>query len=195
MSGPSSAENGLHPEELRVFVGLGGNLGDRLATLRSAVDRLERGAVPGARLVAASRVYETEPVGPSRERFLNGVLELRCRCSVDALLDGLLRIEAAHGRQRRDRWEARTLDLDVLVAQRPARDGWEEVRRDEEQLRVPHPHLRERDFVLVPLQDLVGEEEMIEGHSPGWWLARLGAGDRTIIRRWGQVLQAGQRGV
>lgn len=165
--------------EARVYVGLGGSLGDRLATLRSAVRAL--GEASGTRVVAASAVYETRPVGPSLEPFLNAAVELRTRLSPEGLLAVLLGIEAMHGRERRRRWDARTLDLDLLVYV-PAGAGGEPVRMREEGLTLPHPRIGERDFVLVPLRDLVGERAVVGGRSVVEWLAAIEPGARTILR-------------
>jgi 2-amino-4-hydroxy-6-hydroxymethyldihydropteridine diphosphokinase len=124
-------------------VGLGANLGDRLAALRGA--RAAFAARCDVR--AESAVYETEPVGPPQPGYLNAALLLRWSGSARALLVACLDIEQAHGRERRERWGPRTLDLDVLWI-----DG--EV-IDEPELRVPHPRLCERWFALAPLFDVV----------------------------------------
>lgn len=164
--------------EARAYVGLGGNIGDRLATLRSAVRAL--GEVTGTRVVAASAVYETRPVGPSTEPFLNAAVELRTRLLPEALLEALLGIEAQHGRERRLRWDARTLDMDLLVYV-PA--GAEEpVRMRAEGLTLPHPRIGERDFVLVPLGELLDEQAVVGGRTVGEWQRRIEPGERTILR-------------
>ena len=129
----------------RTIVGLGGNLGDRLAHLRAGVRAL--------RLVGAverlSSIYETEPVGPPQPRYLNAAVLLTTSLDAEALLDELLRIEASEGRERRERWGARTLDLDVLWIE------GQSVRTA--RIEVPHPGLRERAFALLPLLELVPE--------------------------------------
>ena len=164
--------------EARAYVAVGGNLGDRLATLRSAVRAL--GEVGGTRVVAASAVYETRPVGPSIEPFLNAAVELRTRLSPEALLEALLGIEARHGRERRRRWDARTLDLDLLVYV-PA-EAEDPVQMRVEGLTLPHPRLGERDFVLVPLRDLLGEQTVVAGRTVGEWLERIEPRERTILQ-------------
>lgn len=176
--------------EARAYVGLGGNLGDRLATLRSAVRAL--GEVRDTRVVAASAVYETRPVGPSIEPFLNAAVELRTRLSPEALLEELLGIEARHGRERRRRWDARTLDLDLLMYLQQGAGGtesaWEEPRMREDGLTLPHPRIGERDFVLVPLRDLLGGAAEVNGRGIEGWLAGMAEEERTILRG---VLEAG----
>jgi 2-amino-4-hydroxy-6-hydroxymethyldihydropteridine diphosphokinase len=142
----SSAAAG--PPEVRAFLGLGSNLGDRWAHLRKAVDQLRAGsALP---VTAVSPVYETEPVGGPEDQgpYLNLVVELAVPASLDPyrLLVECRRLEAAAGRVRSVRWGPRTLDVDVLWM-----DG---VTRDDPELTVPHPRWRQRRFVLAPLADV-----------------------------------------
>jgi 2-amino-4-hydroxy-6-hydroxymethyldihydropteridine diphosphokinase len=125
------------------YLALGSNLGDRLGTLRRAVDLL---GVRGAAVVRSSRVYETEPIGPAQPEYLNAVVEVRTDLEPRALLEACLAIEADLGRVRGERWGPRTLDVDVLT--------YDERRVDEPGLTVPHPRMHERGFVLVPLAEL-----------------------------------------
>jgi 2-amino-4-hydroxy-6-hydroxymethyldihydropteridine diphosphokinase len=131
----------------RAYVGLGSNLGDREWAIRSAVAELR--AAEGVDVVAVSRLIETEPVGYlDQPLFLNGVAALETGWSARALLDLLLAVEARFGRDRAaaPAQGPRTLDLDLLLY------GDEEI--DEPGLRVPHPRLHERAFVLGPLAEL-----------------------------------------
>lgn len=130
----------------RAYVALGSNLGDRDAHLARALAALD--ATPGVERVARSAVYETDPVGPPPQGpYLNAVVALDTTLSARALLERLLAIEAACGRTRGAGRDApRTLDLDLLLC------GDEIV--DEPGLRVPHPRLHERAFVLEPLCDV-----------------------------------------
>jgi 2-amino-4-hydroxy-6-hydroxymethyldihydropteridine diphosphokinase len=125
----------------RAYLGLGSNLGDRVALLRGAVSALTD-------VVARSPVYETEPVGGPDEQgaYLNLVAELHTELDARQLLEVAHTLEAAAGRVREVRWGPRTLDVDVLWV-----DG---ISVDEPDLQVPHPRMRERRFVLVPLHDL-----------------------------------------
>jgi 2-amino-4-hydroxy-6-hydroxymethyldihydropteridine diphosphokinase len=124
----------------RAFLGLGSNLGDRWEILRRAV-----GVIP--ELVAVSPVYETEPVGgPEQGPYLNIVVELDTRRSPRELLTLCRSLERDAGRERRERWGPRTLDVDVLWI-----DG---VTIDDPELTVPHPRMHERNFVMRPLLDL-----------------------------------------
>jgi 2-amino-4-hydroxy-6-hydroxymethyldihydropteridine diphosphokinase len=135
---------------MRAFVGVGSNLGDRWAHLATAARSLR--AAPGVAVVRASRVWDTEPVGPRQPRYLNAVLELETTRPPDALLRLLQDVERAAGRRRDVHWGARTLDLDLLLlADRVvSRRG----------LSVPHPELTRRRFVLVPLAELAAEMEV-----------------------------------
>ena len=136
---------------MRACVGLGSNLGDRLAMLRSARAAIDTDA--RSSVVAASRVYETDPVGPGdQERYLNAAVVVVTDRSPRELLELLLRIELELGRDRSAdavRWGPRTIDLDLLLA------GDRCI--DEPGLHVPHPRLHERAFVLMPLAEVAGE--------------------------------------
>jgi 2-amino-4-hydroxy-6-hydroxymethyldihydropteridine diphosphokinase len=124
----------------RAYVGVGANLGDRRATIDAAI-----GMLPG--VVAVSTLRETEPFGVvGQPPYLNGAVALDTGSSARDLLDALLAVEAALGRERRERWGPRTIDLDLLVF------GDAEI--DEPGLTVPHPRLHERRFALEPLSEL-----------------------------------------
>lgn len=127
-------------------ISLGSNLGDREGALALAVTRLRE--TPEVEVVALSRVYETDPVGPPPQGpYLNAALRLRTRLSPRALLERLLAIEREAGRERSGaRDEARRLDLDLLL--------FGTRRIDEPGLRVPHPRLHQRAFVLEPLAEI-----------------------------------------
>jgi 2-amino-4-hydroxy-6-hydroxymethyldihydropteridine diphosphokinase len=129
---------------VRAFLGLGSNLGDRRAHLREAV-----AALPD--VVAVSPVYETSPVGGPEGQgpYLNCVVELQTELEPRELLAVAQRLEAAAGRERKERWGPRTLDVDVLLV--------DDLTVEEPDLVVPHPRMWERRFVLVPLADLAPE--------------------------------------
>jgi 2-amino-4-hydroxy-6-hydroxymethyldihydropteridine diphosphokinase len=130
---------------VEAYVALGSNLGDRGAHLAAALAALR--ADPRIRVEAVSAVYETDPVGPPPQGpYLNAVARLRTRLAPRALLARLLEIEAARGRRRGERWSARSLDLDLLF--------YGACTIQEPGLRVPHPRLHERAFVLEPLCEL-----------------------------------------
>jgi 2-amino-4-hydroxy-6-hydroxymethyldihydropteridine diphosphokinase len=131
---------------MRAYVGLGANLGDREATIRSAVALLE--ATPGIRVTAVSTLRETEPWGPVEQpRFLNGAVEVETQLEPRVLLDVLLDVERRLGRTREgERFGPRTIDLDLLLVG--------ETVIDESGLTLPHPRLHERRFALEPLAEL-----------------------------------------
>jgi 2-amino-4-hydroxy-6-hydroxymethyldihydropteridine diphosphokinase len=125
------------------YVGLGSNLGDREAMLGRALQLL----ADGVDVHAVSSFRETEPVGVvDQPRFLNAAARIETNLSARELLDVLLAIERALGRERRQRWGPRTIDLDLLIY------GDESI--DQPGLTVPHPRLHERRFVLEPLAEL-----------------------------------------
>lgn len=130
-----------------VVIALGANLGDRLATLRSALDALRD--TEGLRVMRVSSLFETDPVGgPEQPSYLNGVVLARTRLAPRTLLQQLHRIESWHGRTREVRWGARTLDLDLIQIGDPAAGG--DLTGDDPELTLPHPRARERAFVLAP---------------------------------------------
>lgn len=161
----------------RYFVGLGCNLGDRLATLRSAIDELA--ASRGVELLRCSDIWETRPLGPGSGPFLNAAVEVFADLEPEALLVRLREIEVRHGRIRRERWGDRTLDLDVLCAFDV--DG-REVVRDTATLTLPHPGVGERDFVLRPLVD-IDAGLIVGGRNCAEQLAGLADDQRTLLRR------------
>ena len=121
----------------RAAIALGSNLGDRAAILARAREAIAR--LPLTRLLAASDVEETEPLGPVVQGpFLNQMLLVETTLEPLALLDALLALEQAEGRVRRERWGPRTLDCDVvLFGERTIREA---------RLVVPHPELPNREF-------------------------------------------------
>lgn len=125
-----------------VVVGLGANLGDRQRVLAAAVAELGGLGV----VTSVSRLYETPPVGPPQPAYLNAAARLETALEPVALLSALLDVEKRHGRERREKWGPRTLDLDIL---------WIRDRVvDEPELTVPHQRLRERLFALLPLLEV-----------------------------------------
>jgi 2-amino-4-hydroxy-6-hydroxymethyldihydropteridine diphosphokinase len=128
------------------YVGLGANLGDREAMLRSALEQLR--TEPGMRVTAVSAFRDTAPVGRvDQPRFLNAAAAVETELGARELLDRLLGIERRLGRRREGpRFGPRTIDLDLLL--------YGDERIDEPGLHVPHPRLHERLFALEPLTEL-----------------------------------------
>jgi 2-amino-4-hydroxy-6-hydroxymethyldihydropteridine diphosphokinase len=138
-----------------VFLGLGANMGDRLATLQRAADLL---ADHGVRAVASSRVWATAPVGgpPDQPEFLNAVIEV----DVDGLepadvLETPQNAEATPPRVRKERWGPRTIDVDVLL--------WGTHTSGDPDLTIPHPRMTERAFVVLPLLDVDPDPRLPDG--------------------------------
>jgi 2-amino-4-hydroxy-6-hydroxymethyldihydropteridine diphosphokinase len=130
---------------VRVVLGLGSNLGDRLANLQAAVDALC--GPPGLGFLAVSAVYETAPVGgPSQPDFLNAVLLASAGLPARAVLGRAHAAEAASHRVRGVPWGPRTLDIDII--------SYGDVTSDDPALTLPHPRAHERAFVLVPWHDV-----------------------------------------
>ncbi len=153
------------------WLGLGSNVGDRLANLRNAAARLD--AHDGIRLEAASAVYETEPVGevPDQRDFLNAVARVATTLEPLELLDACKQIERGLGRTAGPRHGPRPIDVDVLLV------GDEVL--DSERLRLPHPEVTGRRFVLVPLLELdpPGAQELraaLAALPPGQRVERVG---------------------
>ena len=131
----------------RAFLGLGSNLGEKEIFLREAVDSFQN-------LKAVSGIYETEPVGgPDQDSYLNIVIELDTDLGARELLEHAQMLEKRANRKREIRWGPRTLDVDVL---------WVEGEKvNEPDLIVPHPRMKERAFVMIPLGEL--EPRFLEG--------------------------------
>jgi 2-amino-4-hydroxy-6-hydroxymethyldihydropteridine diphosphokinase len=123
---------------------LGSNMGDRLANIRNAADFLGSGT---GKISAKSEVYETAPWGmTSQPRFLNACVLLETGLSPYDLLAEIQSIERKVGRIARERWGPREIDIDILT--------YGETLLNDEKLVIPHPLMRERAFVLVPLSDI-----------------------------------------
>ena len=129
----------------RVAIALGSNLGDREGSLRSARDAI--GRLETTKVVAATAVEETAPIGPpGQPSYLNQMLLVETALEPRALLEALLAIEAKAGRVRRERWGPRTLDCDIV--------RWGTRTISEPGLTIPHPEIANRDFWQRELQDL-----------------------------------------
>ncbi len=129
---------------MSAWIGLGANLGDARATLRSAVQAMA--ALPGTRVLRASSLYRSAPVDANGPDYLNAVVELDTTLAPLDLLHALQAIEQGAGRERPYRNAPRTLDLDLLL--------YHEQRLNGAELTVPHPRMYERAFVLLPLAEL-----------------------------------------
>jgi 2-amino-4-hydroxy-6-hydroxymethyldihydropteridine diphosphokinase len=129
----------------KVFLGLGGNLGDVKNTLQSAIDKIKR--LPDTRVIQISPVYETSPVSSLKQNnFLNCVCSIETSLSPQELLAELQTIEDMLGKYPKPKDAPRPIDIDILL--------YEDVAVTTDTLCIPHPYLRQRLFVLAPLLDL-----------------------------------------
>jgi len=153
------------------YIGLGANLGDAAATLTDAIEAL--GRLPQSRLVRASSLYGSKPVGYlDQPDFINAVAAVETALAPHDLLDALLALESHFGRQRTFRNAPRTLDMDVLL--------YGNMTHHDDRLTVPHPRMLERSFVLVPLAEIAPDLTLPEGQQ----VVALAEGcDRTGLSR------------
>lgn len=128
------------------YLSLGANLGDKKKNLYAALEQIKK--IPGVKILRVSSFYETAAWGVTNQpNFINAAVKISAELSPLALLDELQRIEKILGRVRKEHWGARTIDIDILLI-----DG---LQINSERLTVPHKFLYERDFVLVPLSEIL----------------------------------------
>ncbi|MDQ2077670.1 2-amino-4-hydroxy-6-hydroxymethyldihydropteridine diphosphokinase [Marinimicrobium sp. ABcell2] len=139
--------------EQRAYIGLGSNLDDPRHQVETALQEL--GQLPNTRLIAASALYQSRPIGPPQPDFVNAVAALDTTLPPLALLDQLQTLEQRHQRVRREHWGPRTLDLDLLL--------YGDSIIDQPRLQVPHPELSKRNFVLYPLAELAPDLTLPSG--------------------------------
>lgn len=144
---PDSTAPSDGPDLITAYIGLGANLGDPIATLDRAV--LAIAALPGTTVVACSPVYQSAPVESSGPDYFNTVIEICTPLGAPSLLCLLQKIEHSEGRERPWPNAPRTLDLDILLY------GTAQI--SSQHLTIPHPRMRDRAFVLLPLADLAPE--------------------------------------
>jgi|SRR5687767_11077985 2-amino-4-hydroxy-6-hydroxymethyldihydropteridine diphosphokinase len=130
----------------RAYIGIGSNLGDRRANTLESIKRVAD--LPNTRIVRASSLYESEPLGDAKTWFVNSVIEVETDIMPDAMLKRLQAIEEDMGRKRvtGKRWGSRIIDLDILL--------WNQEVIKKKTLKVPHPEMHKRRFVLLPLAEL-----------------------------------------
>jgi 2-amino-4-hydroxy-6-hydroxymethyldihydropteridine pyrophosphokinase len=131
-----------------VFLGIGTNLGNRESNLEQAVARIEEYIGP---VLDSSSIYETEPWGfQAKDEFLNKVVKVETELTPSEILERILIIESIMGRVRsKERYSSRLIDIDILIC--------EDMIIDEENLKIPHPLLHQRRFVLVPLCEVASD--------------------------------------
>lgn len=163
-----------------IFIGLGGNLASAAGSPATTIETaLSQFTIYGITVVARSPLYESEPVPRSDQPwFVNAVVRVETALAPDELLVRLHAIEHGFGRTRRERNEARTLDLDLL--------DYDGLFRNDERLVLPHPRLHERAFVLKPLIDLDPSwSDPRSGRTAVELLAALSDEARSTVRLWG----------
>ncbi|HZT42381.1 MAG TPA: 2-amino-4-hydroxy-6-hydroxymethyldihydropteridine diphosphokinase [Chthonomonadaceae bacterium] len=152
----------LGPDAVVAYLGLGSSLGDRIQNLRDALRRLEN-LGPGVRIVAVSPVYESPHLGLKPEDaqqfppHLNGAVKVETRLSPRDLLARVQAVEEAGGRQRSVRWGPRTIDVDILL--------YDDLTLDRADLKLPHPGIAERAFVVRPLADIAPDLQLPDGRA------------------------------
>ena len=152
---------GVQPS-ISAAIALGSNLGDSRAIVNAAIEKLAK--TPAIVVDAYSHPYQTVAVGPPQPDYINVCALLSTTLPPLTLLQTLLAIEAQFGRVRRERWGPRTLDLDLLLY------GDRVV--DLPQLQIPHPRMRDRAFVLVPLAEI----------APNWIEPVSGQAIRDLVK-------------
>ncbi|QQZ30026.1 2-amino-4-hydroxy-6-hydroxymethyldihydropteridine diphosphokinase [Thiothrix subterranea] len=152
------------------YIGLGSNLGNPVANLHSALKHLA--GAEGVELRGVSRFYTSKPMGPQDQPdYVNAVAGVLTQLPAHALLQTLFAVERAHGRVRNAalRWGPRTLDLDLLL--------YGDAMIDTPDLRIPHPGIGERSFVVLPLLDLAPHRVLPDGRSLSACRAALACDD------------------
>lgn len=140
--------------EQYAYIGLGSNLDDPLRQVQTAIGELDK--LVDTRVINYSPWYSSVAIGPGNQPdYVNGVVCLSTTLAPEALLDGLQSIESAHQRVRVEHWGPRTLDLDILL--------YGEQHIDTPRLRVPHPWLTRRNFVILPLADIAPDLVLPDG--------------------------------
>jgi 2-amino-4-hydroxy-6-hydroxymethyldihydropteridine diphosphokinase len=133
---------------IKVYIGLGSNLDDPQSQLKKAIIAMEM--VPSTSVAITSSFYRSKPVGPQDQPdYVNAVVELDTELSASVLLDYLQAIEYEQGRERKVKWGARTLDLDILLF-------GDEIINDD-RLQIPHVEMQNRGFVLLPLNEIFSD--------------------------------------
>ena len=165
--------------EVLVYVGLGSNLDNPESQVKTAIEALA--GLPQTRLQARSSLYRSAPMGPQHQPdYVNAVVQLRTGLEPEALLDQLQGIEREQGRVRAQRWGPRTLDLDILLY------GQRVVAT--ERLKIPHPGIAARSFVLYPLAEInvqleipgLGRVQSLLEQCPDAGLSRLPATAQSV---------------
>ena len=129
----------------QVYIGIGSNLGKKKENYLEALTRIAK--IPKSRIIKESSLYESQPLGDSKEWYVNGAIEIETELKPDLLLKKFKNIERAMGRKKvRKRWGARIIDLDILL--------YNTLIWQKKNLKIPHPEMHQRKFVLIPLSEI-----------------------------------------
>ncbi|MBI4529652.1 MAG: 2-amino-4-hydroxy-6-hydroxymethyldihydropteridine diphosphokinase [Deltaproteobacteria bacterium] len=129
----------------KVYIGIGSNLGKKKENYLEALSRIAK--IPNTKIIRESSLYESEPLGEAKHWYVNGAIEIETELKPEALLEKLKNIERAMGRKKaRKRWDARIIDLDILL--------YHNLIVEKKNLKIPHPEMHKRRFVLVPLSEI-----------------------------------------
>ena len=129
----------------QVYIGIGSNVGNKRENFFEAVTRLAK--LPDTRVLKESSLYESEPLGDAKEWYVNGAVEIETKFKPDMLLKKFKNIERAMGRKKiKKRWGARIIDLDILL--------YDSAVVKKKHLKIPHPEMSTRKFVLIPLSEI-----------------------------------------
>ncbi|MFQ5849470.1 MAG: 2-amino-4-hydroxy-6-hydroxymethyldihydropteridine diphosphokinase [Candidatus Binatia bacterium] len=129
----------------QVYIGIGSNQGKKKENYLEALGRIAK--IPKTRITRESSFYESEPIGESKDWYVNGVIEVETELEPEMLLKKCKNIERAMGRKKvRKRWGARIVDLDILL--------YDNLRLARHNLKIPHPEMHNRKFVLIPLSEI-----------------------------------------
>ena len=129
----------------QVYIGVGSNVGNKKENFLEALTRVAK--LPDTRILKESSLYESEPIGDAKEWFVNGAIEIETKFKPDMLLKKFKNIERAMGRKKvKKRWGARIIDLDILL--------YDAAIVKKKSLRIPHPEMPSRKFVLLPLSEI-----------------------------------------
>ena len=129
----------------QVYIGIGSNIGNKKENFLEALSRVAK--LPDTKIVKESSLYESEPIGDAKEWYINGAIESETKLKPDMLLKKFKNIERAMGRKKvKKRWGARIIDLDILL--------YDAAIIKKKNLRIPHPEMSSRKFVLLPLGEI-----------------------------------------
>ena len=161
----------------RVFIGIGSNLGNRREHYQKALERIED--LPNTHIAKCSSLYESEPIGNAKNWYLNGAIELETDFDPQKLLSRLQKIEQTMGRKKTTqtkKWASRKIDLDILL--------FDNYVVDDERLKIPHPEMHQRRFVLLPLSELAPQVTHPHlGSTISQLLAAVKDGKRVFLLR------------